>query len=175
MQPVESIPRNTSLPDSDISTIDYPSSTDVKKSSDSAVSQCASPASRFEVSSSFFPELYTTGRNPLTIRIFTFSAFQENEACHSRTYSYGLFFMRSPRQWRRLTLSIIIPRQSKFWDYPILPPPQRNNSWFAAPRSLPKPFQVLLENSIAEVEDFRDDLNLSLDVSDDKENQARAA
>ncbi|KAK8059797.1 hypothetical protein PG996_009727 [Apiospora saccharicola] len=81
---------------------------------DDPITGDSSPASPFELSSSFFPELYTTMMAPHTL----ISQFLESvqETSYTRKSRCDVFYSPSPRKWLRITLSITISVDSPYWN-----------------------------------------------------------
>jgi hypothetical protein len=73
------------------------------------------PASPFEMSPKFFPEIYTTDSKLGNHRMSIHSSHEENSSASFRTNSYRLFFLKSPREISLLNLSITIHRTSIYW------------------------------------------------------------
>ena len=76
--------------------------------------QLLSPAGILETSPSFCPEMYTSedaGPALLVTKIVL-----EECAPFTRTSLYSLLYRRSPRQWMRITTSVTLSVESKFWN-----------------------------------------------------------
>ncbi|PVH89984.1 hypothetical protein DL98DRAFT_647652 [Cadophora sp. DSE1049] len=122
------------------------------------------PASSFELSDQFFPELYTVLDGPLNVRLHAYSAYEEHSTELARTNCYGVFLLKAQRQWQRLTISVQISRNSRFWDYTKLSRSKPNyvtNSYH-----LPRSLQVQAAELLMEVQGLVDDAHLSFTVSE---------
>ncbi|KAI0165377.1 hypothetical protein GGR52DRAFT_585411 [Hypoxylon sp. FL1284] len=73
----------------------------------------ASPASLFELSSSFFPESYTTIES--TSRLVGYMNYQEHATEYSRVNRYEMFYCKAPRQWIRVSISATFSVESMYW------------------------------------------------------------
>ena len=73
------------------------------------------PQSLFEMSANFFPEVYTTDQRLPRSCLIVISSYEEHLVENSKRNLYRLFYLKSPRQWCRINLSINIPRRSKYW------------------------------------------------------------
>ena len=73
------------------------------------------PQSLFEMSANFFPEVYTTDQRLPRSCLVIISSFEEYVSENSKRNMYRLLYLKSPRQWCRIDISIQIPRRSKYW------------------------------------------------------------
>ena len=73
------------------------------------------PQSLFEMSADFFPEVYTTDQRLPRSSLVVISSFEEHLGENSRRNLYRLFYLKSPRQWFRINISLKIPHRSKYW------------------------------------------------------------
>ena len=73
------------------------------------------PQSLFEMSANFYPEVYTTDQRLPRSCLVAISSFEQNLGENSKRNLYRLFYLKSPRQWCRIDISIKIPRRSKYW------------------------------------------------------------
>ena len=73
------------------------------------------PQSLFEMSANFFPEVYTTDQRLPRSCLVAISSIEEHLGENSKRNLYRLFYLKSPRQWCRIDISIQIPRRSRFW------------------------------------------------------------
>ncbi|OTA92698.1 hypothetical protein M434DRAFT_31602 [Hypoxylon sp. CO27-5] len=78
------------------------------------------PATSFELSSSFFPESYTTVE--VRPKIVSYAYYQAYATEYSRVNHYETFCCIAPRQWVRLFLSVTISIESPHWDAVRLAP-----------------------------------------------------
>ncbi|KAH7418993.1 kinase-like domain-containing protein [Cadophora sp. MPI-SDFR-AT-0126] len=123
-----------------------------------------SPAGMFELSGNFFPEIYTTHKGPSTVPTVIYSAFEEYSNGTYRSNHYQLFFLKTQRQWRRLSLTLIVNRGSKYWDYTKLSTTKvtfENTSY-----NLPRILQDKLEELLWGMEELYQDTHLSLTISE---------
>jgi hypothetical protein len=123
------------------------------------------PAGLLELSPNCFPELYTIEEGLSKKRLLVSPAHEKHFAAHTRTKSYCLLVWRLPRQWRRLTLSFTITRQSRYWEYTKVFTSKRNTVTMDC--DLPPLFQAQAEKMVAQAEDFSDDTEISLTLTDD--------
>ncbi|KAI0101440.1 hypothetical protein F4776DRAFT_499381 [Hypoxylon sp. NC0597] len=79
-----------------------------------------SPASSLELSSSFFPESYTTveGRP----KFVSYACYEAYATEYSRVNHYETFCCIAPRQWIRLFLSVTVSIESPHWNAARLTP-----------------------------------------------------
>lgn len=73
------------------------------------------PASSFERSSNFFPEKYTTKQQIYNSFLILTSAREAHSSIRSKTNSYRFLYMKSPRQWFKLSILIEFCSSSKYW------------------------------------------------------------
>ena len=73
------------------------------------------PQSLFEMSANFFPEVYTTDERLPRSCLVVISSFEEYLGESSKRNFYRLLYLKSPRQWCRIDISMQIPRRSKYW------------------------------------------------------------
>ena len=75
----------------------------------------SAPTSLIDTSSNFYPETYTVDqRLPRSCLVVT-SSYEQRSSLDLKTNIYRVFYMRCPRQWYRLNISIDIPRSSTYW------------------------------------------------------------
>jgi hypothetical protein len=123
-----------------------------------------SPAGLFELSGNFFPELYTTHEGLSSVPVLIYSAFEGYSNAISRTNHYELYFLKSQRQWRKLSLSLTFCRASHYWDYTKLSTTEV--AFGSTSYNLPRSLQDKLEQLLRGIEDLRQDTHLSLTVSE---------
>ncbi|KAF2799354.1 hypothetical protein K505DRAFT_294860 [Melanomma pulvis-pyrius CBS 109.77] len=73
------------------------------------------PTGLFEQSQNFFPETYTTNQCLPRYNVVVISAYEEASFGLSKTNTYSLFYLKSPRELRRLRITITISRSSMYW------------------------------------------------------------
>ena len=81
--------------------------------SDSTIS--SEPATILETSQHFFPEAYTLESQIPRSCLVVINAYEQSASIKSLTNFYRLLYLKSPRQWYWLTVSIDFDRQSKYW------------------------------------------------------------
>ena len=111
------------------------------------------PVTLLETSHNFFPETYTTHSGLQTSRLVLLRAYQQSFCADYLTNVYRVFYLKSPRHWCRLTISLNVFRSSKYWtatkttpedfDRPR-PPASIAANW---PYSLAKLVQTTLSHS----------------------------
>jgi hypothetical protein len=73
------------------------------------------PASPFQILLGSFPEIYTTDqRLPISSLVVT-NSHQESSWSQWRRNFYRVFYLKSSRQCRRLTIEITVYRSSTYW------------------------------------------------------------
>jgi hypothetical protein len=127
------------------------------------------PASLFEVSRNFFPEIYTTDqRLPLSCLV-VIGAYEKSSSGDSKTNIYRLFYLKSPRQWCRLSISIKIHRSSMYWAATKTSQDEYNTrETLILVGAAPLPYSLLtkIQEVLLEAEDFDEDANLRFSLSD---------
>ena len=71
--------------------------------------------SSFETSPHFFPETYTMGQNFPPSSFLVISSHEGYSSGDSRMCCYKAFFLKAPRQWCRMSVSIKLDQSSKYW------------------------------------------------------------
>jgi hypothetical protein len=134
------------------------------------------PASPFEMSPKFFPEIYTTDNKLGNYRMSIQSSHEENSSASFRTNSYGLFFLKSPREISLLNLSITIHRTSIYWGImrlSTLALGQRDD-FGGRIETIPNSLLLKLEPLIAEAsEELEDHSTISISLMDHRGQQAQ--
>jgi len=126
------------------------------------------PASSFELSRNFLPEIYTAEETFSNLRLFAYSAYEIDCSARSRTNFYRIFYRSGPRQYHRLTLEITITRGSKYWEYTKVSSSTRADG--AVRREcLPHSLQTNIESFISNIEKLEDDTHITLYLSDETE------
>ncbi|KAN0102667.1 hypothetical protein V8E51_010980 [Hyaloscypha variabilis] len=127
----------------------------------------ANPASPFELSQNFFPELYTSEGHLSNFRLAMCSAYEESCSAYFRTNFYQFFFSKTPRQHYRVSLSITVSRSSGYWDLiKISPAPHQGRVWVPNNCLLPHSLSTRAENFISEIENLQDDTHLTLSLTE---------
>ena len=75
----------------------------------------SAPFSSFETSKRFFPEIYTVAQYLPPSTVIVLDCYEQTSSAQCRNNLYHLLYMKSPRQWCRITLSLQINRSSKYW------------------------------------------------------------
>lgn len=75
----------------------------------------SAPTSLIDTSSNFYPETYTVDQRLPRSCLVVASSYEQRSSLDLKTNLYRIFYMRYPRQWYRLNISIDIPRSSAYW------------------------------------------------------------
>lgn len=70
----------------------------------------------FEASTDFYPETYTMRQRLPQSTLFVTRAHEAESFCDFKTNVYRVLYMKSHRQWCRLTISVKIHRSSIYWN-----------------------------------------------------------
>ncbi|KAI4156444.1 MAG: hypothetical protein L6R39_001115 [Caloplaca ligustica] len=73
------------------------------------------PMSLFEGSAKFFPETYSIHQRLLERCLIVISSYEESFTGDCKTNMYRLIYMKSPRKWCRLRISLKISSPSIYW------------------------------------------------------------
>ena len=95
------------------------------------------PQSLFETSANFFPEVYTTDQRLPPLCLMVISSFEDHFSENTKSNLYRLFYLKSPRQWCRINLSIKFPRRSKYWAASKTTRNEYNTMEFKPPKGYP--------------------------------------
>lgn len=124
------------------------------------------PTSSFEASSNFFPELYTTGPQLLTSSLIVTSSKEAYSSIHSRINYYRVIYLKSPRQWSRLNISIEFCSSSRYWAATEL---SRHGNispgHFTPVCSLPQSLLKQVQDYLSEADDHQENANIQLCLS----------
>ena len=126
------------------------------------------PTSLFEVSRNFFPETYTTDQRLPSSCLLVISSYEENSAGDYKTNFYRLFYLKSPRQWCRLSISIKIHRSSMYWVATKTSQDEHNNAdalYKDGVSSLPYSLLTKIQEVLIEIDDVDPDVNLRFCIS----------
>lgn len=75
----------------------------------------ARPTTLLETSQHFFPETYTLESQIPRSCLVVIAAYEQATSADATTNIYKVLYLKSPRLWRWLILSMEIPRSSKYW------------------------------------------------------------
>lgn len=124
------------------------------------------PASSFEVSSNFFPETFTTDQRLPTFSLILTGAKETRSSIRSRTNIYNFLYLRSPRRWLSVDISMEFTPSSRYWTVAKLSQHQRlfspgfipGNPESSLPKSLLEKIQDYLlradENDLVNVQHY---------------------
>ncbi|KAF2181028.1 hypothetical protein K469DRAFT_752905 [Zopfia rhizophila CBS 207.26] len=129
-----------------------------EKSRDKYTERLATPITAFEASASFRPEAYTNVE--VTPRLFSHSEYQELVTEYTQTNRYAMFYCKSPRHWIRLTMSITISVESRYWDLLRVAPGRDVLSQQSY--GLPTGLNSMVDTFLRDHPDFEQDGHLSL-------------
>ena len=73
------------------------------------------PSGPFETSQRFFPETYTTTQRLPISTLVVLDSYEQTSSAQCRKNVYNLVYLKSPRQWCRITLFLQIDCSSKYW------------------------------------------------------------
>ena len=120
------------------------------------------PKGSFELSPNFFPESYALVDFLPPYRLHTCDAFEEQSNEFFRTNSYSMFYMKGPRKWRRLSLSVMIIQQSIYWNC------SKISSLATRKTFLPQTLHKRLEAFISEIDNLQDNTHLNVHLAGSK-------
>lgn len=136
---------------------------------DSVPSSVGAPTSLFEISQNFFPETYTMHQRVPKSCLMVFGSYEESFTGQYKTNLYRLMFMKSPRQWCRLRVSINIRRSSIYWaatntthrEYRTM-----DALLLLGGASLPPSLSMKMQAFLSRTEQYDDDTHLCFSLSD---------
>ena len=124
------------------------------------------PVGLFETLGSFFPETYTLEqRLPLTSLVII-GAYEAFSTTQYRRNMYNFFYMRSHRQWCRLTVSLRIDCSSKYWIATKISKGRlktRETQCLLSSAQIPISLQRSIQKYLSEIEDLEEDDTISLE------------
>ena len=126
------------------------------------------PASPFEVSQNFFPETYTTDLQIAASSLLVTSFHEESSSDDFKPNCYRLFYFKSARQWRRLSISIDVCRSSIYWRATKISQFEYSTSdalYLTGAASIPCSLLAQIKMFLAEVEDLDEDAHFRLHLS----------
>jgi hypothetical protein len=129
------------------------------------------PTSSFEASSNFFPETYTTDQRLYTSSLIVTSAKEVHCSIQSKTNYYRFLYLKSPRQWFKLDISIEFCSSSRYWRatklsrHGSLFPPGFAN--FNSECSLPQSLLDKIRDYLSRTGDHNENANIRLCLSTD--------
>ncbi|KAK8128143.1 hypothetical protein PG984_009251 [Apiospora sp. TS-2023a] len=124
---------------------------------DNLSTRASSPASPFELSSSFFPETYTSMMATPTLISYCLESVQETN--YTRISRCDAFYSPSPRKWLRITLSITMSIDSPYWN--LVHVNSDDMKWGIDGWSLPKRLRASVQNSLNHFDDLKHDSEVS--------------
>ncbi|KAK8090662.1 hypothetical protein PG994_000167 [Apiospora phragmitis] len=124
---------------------------------DHAGTKLPAPASPFELSSTFFPEMYTSMTATATIISYDLESVQDTS--YARISQCSALFSPSPRKWLRITLSITISFDSSYWN--LVHVNTVDMKWGNDGWSLPKRHNASVEDSLRCFDDLKQDSEVS--------------
>ena len=122
----------------------------------------------FELSSSFPPEIYTVQQRVPPSMLAVVKSHEEISMAETRRNVYKVLFQRSPRQWRRIDVSINIRRGSRFWETMKLSPKGYGTTdalSLIGAASLPHSLLDHIQKFLLDVNDLKDDSQVGLSIS----------
>lgn len=129
------------------------------------------PSTILDTSPNFFPELYSTAnRLPVSSLLIT-SSYEESHSFQCTTNFYRLFYLKSPRQWRRLSMSVTVRRSSTYWlaaklaqdEYSV-----QDCNYLTGPASIPHSLVTQVQNILSDIQNLEDDFQFCFDLPNDK-------
>ena len=105
----------------------------------------------------FYLELYSSDIHLPSSRLVEYTAYEEHSTPFFKTNSYRLFYLKSPRKWQRLTVSITLSRASIYWE--LLK--QASKEALEGFESLPDGIYRNIESLVSEFKDLEDDNHLN--------------
>ncbi|KAK5464932.1 hypothetical protein LTS15_001495 [Exophiala xenobiotica] len=125
------------------------------------------PASSLELSSSFYPEKYTSDLRFPECGLLVARSYEESSSNTYRINVYTLFYLLSPRHWRRLCVSVRIHRTSKYWLVAKVSNHEHSTHSTNLLATVATPYSLLKEirESLGDLEDVEEDSHLQLSLS----------
>ncbi|KAK8080046.1 hypothetical protein PG997_007864 [Apiospora hydei] len=118
----------------------------------------AAIASPFELSSSFFPETYTSMAAAPSLISYDFASVHDTS--YARISRCSAFYSPSPRKWLRITLLITTSVDSPYWNLVCVN--AVDTKWGNEGWVLPKRLNASIEGSLGAFDDLRQDSEISL-------------
>ncbi|KAK7956695.1 uncharacterized protein PG986_005917 [Apiospora aurea] len=115
------------------------------------------PASSFELSSSFFPEIYTSMTAESTLISYDLASVQDMS--YARVSRCSAFYSPSPRRWLRITLLITISVDSPYWN--LVRVDAADSKWRDEGWLLPKKLNASVESSLGAFDALGQDSEIS--------------
>jgi hypothetical protein len=126
------------------------------------------PTSPFEVSRNFFPEIYTTDQQIPNSCLMVTSSYEENSSADFKANFYRFFYLKSPRHWRRLSISINICRSSIYWAATKISQHEystRDALFLTGVASLPYSLLTQIQEFLSGAEDLDEGVHLRFSLS----------
>lgn len=133
------------------------SSEDLYGAIDHRDDRAPAPAGSFELSSSFFPEMYTSVMAAPTLVSYDLELVQETS--YTRISRCNAFYSPSPRKWLRITFLITVSFDSPYWSLVRIDTADMkwgNKGWF-----LPNRLNASLQGSLCHFDDLKQDSDIS--------------
>ena len=121
----------------------------------SKVLRASTPFGFLERFPNYFPEIYTLNQRIPSSFIQVVNSYEQKTSSQCRTDLYELIYLKSPRQWRRLAITIETHQTSNYWILPKLRTSQYN-SGLKATTPLPRTLYEQLRSRFSETEDIHD-------------------
>lgn len=116
----------------------------------------AAPATPFELSSSFFPETYTSRAYPPALAAYALESVEETS--YTRVSRCSAFYSPSSRRWLRITLSITTSCYSPYWDLVRF---KTAEAKWVFHWSLPKKLNAAVQRSLGYLDGLKQDAEIS--------------
>ena len=112
--------------------------------------------------------MYTTDQKLPNSCLLVTSSYEESSSGDFKTNFYRLLYLMSPRQWRRLSVSINVCRSSIYWAATKISQHEyktRDVMFATGAASLPYSLPTQIQEFILETEDLDEDANLQFSLS----------
>ena len=125
------------------------------------------PVTLLETSHNFFPETYTTNSRLQTSRLVLLRAYQQSFCADYLTNVYRVFYLKSPRQWCRLTISLNVSRSSKYWTATKTTPEdyERGQPSAIIAANWPYSLAILVQTTLSHSDELDDNAEICLSLS----------
>jgi hypothetical protein len=122
------------------------------------------PTSPFET---WFPETYTLDeRLPISSLVIT-SSYQRSSSQQCRTNFFRAFYLKSPRNWHKLNISVTVYCSSVYWAVTQLLPQEyaTRDGTLLAVTTLPHSLLLQVQQLLSKAQDLDDDTHLHFSLS----------
>ena len=125
------------------------------------------PVTVLEASRNFFPETYTTDSRLPTSCLVVLGAYEQSICADYKTNVYRVFYWKSPRQWRRLMISLNVSRASKYWTATKEAPEDGKTGLIPAFKATSWPYSLvkLVQTTLSHADELDDDAKICLSLS----------